>query len=354
MTTRLLLALAFLLASLLPLSAAAQPRGTVLAWRWDEGAVRRYRVTQELEQDISGLQEKHVSWTISYLVKQEVRSVAAATGVATVAQTYESGVVAAMERSEAGEERAAYDSSKPDAGDKAKHRLIAPYAAFVGETLVFDVDSEGKVLKLEGAQKILAKVMAGLGESNPMLAPILESYKQTLSDDSMRAELERQLRVVPGRSVRPRDDWKVAATQVMPLVGAVRNETTYTLERLRKDRDATIAEIRAEGTLRQEAAGAAPGGGGGGGGVGGGVNPDPLGAMLDVKIESSAVRGQTRFDAEAGAIAASSYEIETVWKIGIKGGGELEEALRALGGGGAAGMEQRMRQRGGMELVTGR
>jgi hypothetical protein len=100
MTLRAILGLLFAAAA--TISAAQAQRGTWLGWKWDEGAVRRYRFTQQLDQEISGFQEKQLSWTISYLVKQEVRSVAADTGVATVAHTYESGVIVATEKSQEG------------------------------------------------------------------------------------------------------------------------------------------------------------------------------------------------------------------------------------------------------------
>jgi hypothetical protein len=328
-------ALLIVLSLLALVPAAAAQKATMLAWKWTEGAVQRYRVTQELIQTVTGPQEQENSWTVSYLVKQEVRSVNAQTGVATVAQTYESGKIVATEK---GGERVEYDSTKPADADKANHRLVKPYAAFIGETITFDVDREGKVLKLEGAQRILAKAMSGLSESNPLLAPLLESYKTTLSDEGMRAELERQLRVVPARSVKSRDSWKVSAVQPMPAVGNVEHQTTYTFDRLRKIGDTTFAEIAAAGTLTQVKGGAAGG--------------DPLSQMLDIKLVSSSVKGDVRFVPEEGMIASSSYDIETVWEIGVKGVEGLEEALQGLGGGGAGmKMEQRLRQRGGMELA---
>ena len=100
---------------------AANAQTTVLRWKWTPGDVLRYRINQEMTQTKTGLEEMQVSWTVQYIVRQEVKEVSGA-GLATIEQTYESGTVTAHE--DPGE-KVRYDSANPGDKDKAGHRLIA-------------------------------------------------------------------------------------------------------------------------------------------------------------------------------------------------------------------------------------
>lgn len=316
--------LALVLIALLAAPVMAQPRDSVmLRWKWAEGMVLEYDTTQEMRQIITGHNEQDVSWTISYRVRQEVESVDAE-GVATVKQTYESGRVIAVEK---GGERVEYDSKNPRDRDKGDHRLIKPYAAFIGKSITFRADPEGKVRSLEGASAILADAFQGAVDANPLADPFVAMFRASLSDESMRQALEQQLRVVPGNYVRVRDTWKVEAEQQMPLVGTLRNVTEYRLSRLRRGREGQTAEIDASGRIEQSEGGAGL-----------------LVALAEVQLTESKSEGSVSFSVEGGHIAASDMKLVMVFRIDLGAGLGLEDTV----------MEQRFEQRARLELVSAR
>ncbi len=291
-------------------------RTTLLRWKWVEGATSSYRSTHEMTQETKGAgQDRTVSWTVAHVVKQKVESVSDR-GVATVVQTYESAVIDVKEQPG---EQVRYDSSRRADASKRDHRLIKPHAAFIGKTITFDVDPEGKVLRLEGASEILAEAFDGVSDSNPLLAPLMEMYKATMNDEAMRASLERQLRVVPDRTVRIGETWNVKSDQKLPGVGTITNDIEYKFRRVAR----TQAMIEAGGTLSQSA------------------GSDPLAAMLGVKMKQSKVSGDVSFDIDAGQISSSSLTTEMVFEMGHEeiGGGKIE---------------QKMKQRATLERIAGR
>lgn len=288
-----------------------------LRWKWTAGETLRYRSTQEMTQTVRGGDDREVTWLVSYALVQKVTAVTPS-GVATVEQTYESCQVNASERPG---ESVKYDSTKKQDEKLASHRLVKPYSAFVGKTVTFEITPEGQVLSLKGAAAILAEAFDAVGESNPLAAPLIEIYKGTLSEESLRAALERQLRVVPDRQVKPRDTWTVESDQTMPVVGTIRHELEHRLDRVQRTRDARTAVITTQGKLTQ-----------------GGAANDPLAALMSVTMTRSSVSGKTAFDANAGRIAQSEAASEMVFEIAVKlpgldgeGGPEkIEHSLRQM------------------------
>jgi hypothetical protein len=333
---RLLLAAVVAVMALFTLP-VARAQTTMLRWKWNPGDTLRYRMNQEMKQTITGIDDKEVSWTVQYIVRQDVKSVSDR-GVATIEQTYESGTVSAVEQPG---ERVKYDSQNPKDADKIGHRLIAPYAAFIGKTITFDVGPEGEVPRLEGASAIVDSALANM-KSDPMMAMLLGQFRESLGDEAMRRQLELALRVVPARSCKTGDQWKVSLDQDMPLVGTLRNDVTYKLKRLSERKGAQLATIDASGKLSQVAGGGAEGEEGGMAAM--------LGGLIDIKLKSSNIEGDVSFDVENGRIQESGYSIESDWEIGIKGLGGDEEALP---GEAAAAMKgtQRLEQRARLELI---
>src|SRR5690606_23867408 len=128
---------------------------------------------------------------IRYRVKQVVKTVDAG-GFATVEQTYESGRI---EASENGGQKLVYDSAK-DAEQDREHRLILPFAAFIGKSITFEVGPEGEVRRVTGASRILDEALAGVSADIATMVTIA-LYRQALSDEGVRRQLETALRIVP-------------------------------------------------------------------------------------------------------------------------------------------------------------
>ncbi len=309
---------------------ARAQQGTVLRWKWAPDQVLRYRLNQEMKQVKSGFEEQEVSWTVQYVIRQEVKSVSDS-GIATVEQTYESGTVSAEERPG---EKVKYDSTKDSDKDKAGHRLIAPYAAFIGKTITFDVGPEGEVPRLTGASAIVDEALSKL-QTDPMTAMILAQFREALGDEGMRKDLELALRVVPDRACKTGDHWEVAFDQQMPIVGTLHNAITYKLKKLAGKAGARMASIDASGKISQ-------GAGGGGGG---------LGALVDVKLKSSKIDGDIVFDADAGHITQSGYSIDSEWEFALKGGGGDDGGDLLPGEATPMKGTQKLQQRARLELI---
>jgi hypothetical protein len=315
---------------------ALAQQSTMLRWNWAPGQVLRYHMNQEMKQTMTGIEDKEVSWTVQYVVRQEVKSVTEE-GLATVEQTYESGIVTAVERPG---ERAKYDSTNHRDADQAGHRLIAPYAAFIGKTITFDVGPEGEVPRLTGASAIMDDAMSKM-QTDPMTAMLIGQFRESLGDEAMRRQLELALRVVPDRKCRSGDKWEVSLDQSMPVVGTIRNEIVYKVRRFSGKAGAKVASIGATGKLVQLA--------GAGGGEAGGLGA-MLGGLIDIKLTRSKIEGDVDFDAQAGRIDESSYSIDSEWTIGVKGlGGDGEEPLP--GEMGAMKGTQKIEQRARLELI---
>ncbi|MFG0285142.1 MAG: DUF6263 family protein [Phycisphaerales bacterium JB039] len=295
----------------------------MLRWGWTEGRELVYDTEQRLAQQIDGPSDSSTEWTIRYRVRQVVKAVDAQ-GYATVEQTYQSGRI---EASENNGPKLVYDSSKDAEQDRA-HRLIAPFAAFIGKTITFEVGPEGEVRRVTGASRILDDALASVSGDLAAMATIA-MYRQALSDEGLRRQLESALRIVPDKPVRRGESWTVTVDQPSP-VGVVRSETEYTLERLGRARDgAQPVSIEARGKLSK------PGGEGDG--------PAGIGAMLEVKLIDSKIDGDIEFVAgpDAGWIQRSSYSVSSEWEL-----------LGLLGGGPDAKTTQSMRQSATMTLVS--
>jgi len=279
----------------------AQGAGEPLRYRWREGDVARYVTGQEVTWEVkgagggddllgAGLGSQTNHWTILYGVTREVGLVDQR-GVATVKQTYDWGRV----KADASGERVEYDSRVPGAerDERKDHRLIKPFAAFIGKTIEFDVDAEGKVYAVRGAKEILDEATSAVSEGNPMLKALAGGAGP--SEESIRQELERQLRVIPGKRVRRGESWDVSGTQKMPLVGELKTSMTHKLGRYGRRGGQMLAEIESEGKIDQ-----APGG---------------MGALM--KLSSSEIEGETKFLVDDGRIETSRYRVKMVFDLGM-------------------------------------
>jgi Family of unknown function (DUF6263) len=310
----------------------------VLRWKWAEGQILRYRTTQEMNWIMSGGLgggldgggggdggEAKNEWTIIYEIKQHVTQVDVE-GIATVQQTYESAIINASDA----QESVRYNSKNRADEKKKDHRLIKPFAAFVGKTITFRVGPEGKVHSLKGASKILDDALGATGESNPLMMGITAMFRASLSDESMRKGLEQQLRVVPDKAVNRGDTWAVTSEQSMPLVGTLVTDVAYKLDKFRRVRRAQRATIKVTGEIKQKEAAqpSAPGG--------------PAGLMPALKLATlsdSSIKGNIEFSVPDGRIERSSLSMSMTFKIGLGPGMEVE---------------YKMNQRGDMELLSAR
>ncbi|MDX9912464.1 MAG: DUF6263 family protein [Phycisphaerales bacterium] len=329
--------------------------GVVLKWTWAEGDARRYEVEESMTERADDT-TKRSGRTITYA--QRVTSVDAS-GVATVEQTFE--------RVRAWLEEDGTRVDYPRDPKAREHPGIAPYAALEGGRFTFQVDVEGKVLRVDGLDELLRRAFAELGNDPnggagnapgmPDLQSMVLGESGVLTPEAMREWVEQGLRVVPGREVRRGESWRVEASQDLPFVGSIDTGRTFTLSRLQRGKDGQIATIemesgesasrrnapakrstprRSPGTGRQPA-----------------PDPNDPAAMLDemgmsFTLVERSMTGTFRFDTGAGQVESGSTRQVMEWEVRMP---DLEALLnpdarnnRGGGGGGDSVMRYRIEQ----------
>src|SRR5690606_15189718 len=120
----------------------------------------------------------------------------------------------------------------------------------IGKSITFEVGPEGEVRRVTGASRILDEALAGVSADIATMVTIA-LYRQALSDEGVRRQLESALRIVPDRAVSRGDSLQVSVDQQRP-VGVVRGDVGYSLRGLAGEPDGRqAATIEAAGKLSQ-------------------------------------------------------------------------------------------------------
>ena len=313
----------FVLMSFFAAVASAQDR-LDLHWRWVEGRSLTYRVVEEMDQSIASGEGTDMKWVRTIRYREDVRRVDSR-GVATVDRTYEAISVVVTRDGR----RVEYDSDRPGTHGAASDPMIAPFAALAGKTISFDVDAEGQVLAVRGVSDLMKSVTSPL--SGGILDAQLDGFNATLTDESMRQQIEQSLRLVPGRAVRTGESWETAIRQPMPVVGVVESRTRHTLRGTDRQAARSCARIESVGTLSL-------------------VRPegDDLSRLLEglvrVRLTDSRLAGETHFDHADGCIVRSEMSMDSDWSVSMP---DLTDPARKVE------QTQRIRQRATLELVSG-
>ncbi|MCL4742095.1 MAG: hypothetical protein KJZ54_07820 [Phycisphaerales bacterium] len=316
-------AIAVLVVLLAIVPAAAQDR-VDLHWRWVEGRSLTYRVVEEMDQSIAGDPSSALNWVRRFRYREAVRRVDGR-GVATVDRTYEADAVEVTRDGRSVE----YDSDRPGTHEAASDPLVAPFAAFLGKTISFDVDAEGRVLAVRGVNELMKSVTSPL--SGGMLDAQIDASIATLTDESVRQQIERSLRLVPARAVRTGESWETSVRQPMPVVGVVESRSRHTLRGTVRHAARQCARIDTTGTLTL-------------------VRPegDDLSRLLEglvqVRLSDSRLAGETLFDHADGCIVRSEMSMDTDWSVLMP---DLADPAKRVE------QTQRLRQKATLELVSG-
>lgn len=303
--------------------ASAQDR-LDLHWRWVEGRSLTYRMVEEMEQAIAGAEGTNLKWLRTLRYREDIRRVDAR-GVATVERTYEA---VAVEVTRDGR-NVVYDSDRPGTHEAASDPLVAPFAALLGKTISFEVDAEGRVLAVRGVNELMKSVTSPL--SGGILDAQIDAFNATLTDESLRHQIEQSLRLVPARAVRTGEWWETAIRQPMPVVGVVESRTRHTLRGTARQAARPCARIESAGTLslvRPE----------------GDDLPRLLEGLVRVSLSDSRLAGETLFDHADGCIVRAEMSMDSDWLISMP---DLTNPAKKIE------QTQRIRQRATLELVSG-
>ena len=194
-----------------------------------------------------------------------------------------------------------YDSTKPDESDDTA--IGKTFGTMVGEPLSVTFDAQGKVLKITGFDRILKKM---LGDAGPGDDPTAKALRTSFTDETLKQMFEPTFRILPDHPVETGDSWPLSFSVQVPVLGAMKTDTTYTLTGVEDG----AATLKVEGTMAL-----APGGDG--------EAANPLKDKFKFDSMEGKVSGQTRFDLGRGQIAKSESTTTTTSKMTMDPGGGL-------------------------------
>jgi hypothetical protein len=272
------------------LSLAAAAAGAVpLEWGWARGDEQFYRLDETMTQRITGPQESRLEWNRRLAYRQRVLETE--NGEATVERTF-LWVEITVERDARDPVR--YDSRNKTVIEPEHAMLIEPFAALPGRSIVFDVDSEGNVGRVEGDAETIDAMLGPL--STGRLAGLLPSFKgRQTREQRLARQLEQALGLIPGRSADPGETWPVGIDHVTPLAGRLVSDVEATL--VRWDSRGQLATIEIEGTLRQE------------------DEPGRPGRLVPVSLRRGEVAGEVGFNTRLGRIERAEMALDTEWMM---------------------------------------
>jgi hypothetical protein len=132
-----------------------------------------------------------------------------------------------------------FDSNRDAAG--TGNPLADFFKALVGSEFKLTISPDMKVLKIEGRDEFINKLI----KSNPQMEPLL---KQILSDDALKQMADPAFASVPSKPVKKGDNWEKNSKLNMGPIGTY--DTTYKYTYEGKDpKDAKLDRIKVDTTL---------------------------------------------------------------------------------------------------------
>jgi hypothetical protein len=279
---------------LLVLAASAAPayaQEVTLRYRWTKGESVTYRMTNLTNSAISGMPgQGNVTFeqSITQVLKVTAEDVAA-DGAATLRQTFES--VRMEMKSPVG--RIVYDSSAPEKTPNPVAEMMGKVmGALVGESIIVVMSPVGEVRRVEGASRILEKVIKST-LADPASASAAQGLKAMLSDDALKSTLGQSFSKLPAGPVKPGDTWNGQLAMGSEAIGRVTGTSTFTLKSIEGTADAQVARIAVGLALKQE------------------VLPAPSGPVgMVMKIADGKGEGEILFIVARGRIQRSTMRSE--------------------------------------------
>lgn len=118
-----------------------------------------------------------------------------------------------------------YDSSQPvDAQNPFSNSL----GSMIGEKFEVVMDSKGKVMSVNGFDRIMDKMMKSVGGDNGAKDQVIASVKQQFGDDAIKGSIEMSTALFPAAEVAIGDTWIVES--VVPVNVELKSKSTLTLK----------------------------------------------------------------------------------------------------------------------------
>jgi len=305
---------------------AQSTRGPVeLAYRWTEGETARFKVTENMTQEVAGERDATLRWKREFTYTERVLGADPETGAATIERSIDRVTI---EVAGEGIDGARYDSEDPGTDVAKSNPLIAPFASMKGQTIRFSVDGDGHVTEVTGAVDLWSAALEGFGDT--ALAGLLKSAAP--EGEAMRKQIEAGMKLIPGRGVKVRESWEQRTPHATPI-GTLTSRMRHTLSGFQRSRSGRAAKIQTTGVLSM------------------GDQTDEISvgmkalialAGIEIELGESVIRGQTLFDVENGRLVRQEMSVTTEWSTSVKGMEGLEgmDGLADIAGDGTQKMTQ--------------
>ena len=154
-----------------------------------------------------------------------------------------------------GKRKTEYDSAAPAAGqDRSLRRALSPLIGWRG---VLTVDANGKFIKLDGLESLLAAIEAN--SSSSQMSRQLRKQFQSFFQEMLTKHWGK---LIPTKPVGPGDEWtKQIKVDFVPMLGDMKFDCDAWLEDIKKTDEGQVALInfRVETTMRDKKIDALPG-----------------------------------------------------------------------------------------------
>jgi hypothetical protein len=194
-----------------------------------------------------------------------------------------------------GGQKVDYDSTNPTSA--TGNPLADFFKSLVGSEFKLTVSPEMKVIKIEGRDEFLQKLI----KTNPQMEPLL---KQILGDEALKQMADPAFASVPNKAVKKGDTWEKKSTLNMGPIGTYDTTYKYTYE----GKEGKLDKIKVDTTL-----------------VYGPPGPNAGGALpfqiKSAKIETKGATGSILFDNEKHRLEKSDTKLKLEGKMTISIGG---------------------------------
>lgn len=278
------------LLALVASAASASAQGVTLRYRWTKGETVTYRMTMRTASAATGMPgaaEMKVDQTMTQVVTMLVEDVAP-DGAATLRQTFAS--VKMEMNGPMG--RVEYDTAAPSANaNPMVQSMRQVLGGMVGESVTVVQAPDGSVRKVEGASRILDKIVKGQPDG-PSAQAASQALRSLLSDEALKTTMEQSFSKFPQNPVQPGDTWDGQMSMGNDAAGRIGGTVTFTLKAVEGSPDASVARVAVGLKLKQETA----------------PPPGPNGMTL--KLGEVRGEGELLFDAARGRVRKSTMKTD--------------------------------------------
>jgi len=219
-----------------------------LRYKWKEGQVLRYRITNETvsESESSGPQApSKFSRTDVTVTRMTVQSVAA-DGTATIAGVLESN------KSEAGAASGNdHRGSADPAASKSQESMTAVREAMLNEQVILIVRSDGSIKQLKGLEHIKDVMRRTISE---LPLEMRSTFEEMLSEDALKEWMGTYTITFPSQEVKFGESWTQLSRMLLPTVGTISKDKTMTFKGLVERAGVRVAKVDFGETISHESA----------------------------------------------------------------------------------------------------